>query len=185
MPIEGAVRQRGLVDRRIVFADSERAASHLFTFVDRRWGVPFVVVNFSEGRPMVLDAPFRPDRFRFRTALRIGDLRRIESVSLQDFDELVHFDPWWVFRRVSGVDRAWVDAVFATNIAAPFRHGGCRYKIRDLVFSPALDRLEEIAAKRALFRTFTFHPGDIELLALRSTTRRDSGLRTGFTAKAL
>ncbi len=185
MPIEGAVRQRGLVDRRIVFADSERAASHVFPFVDRRWRVPFVVVNFSEGRPMVLDAPFRPDRFRFRTALRIGDLRRIESVSLQDFDELVHFDPWWVFRRVSGVDRAWVDAVFATNIAAPFRHGGRRYKIRDLVFSPALDRIEEIEAKRALFRTFTFHPGDIELLALRSTTRRNSGLRTGFTAKAL
>ena len=134
MPIEGRVRQRGLVDRRIVFADSERAASHVFPFVDRRWRVPFVVVNFPEGRPMVLDAPFRPDRFRFRTALRVHDLRRIESVPLQDFDELVHFDPWWVFRRVSGVDRAWVEAVFATNIAAPFRHGGRRYKVRDLAW---------------------------------------------------
>ena len=185
MPIEGAVRQRGLVDRRIVFADSERAASHVFPFVDRRWRVPFVVVNFSEGRPMVLDAPFRPDRFRFRTALRVRDLRRIESVPLQDFDELVHFDPWWVFRRVSGVDRAWVEAVFATNIAAPFRHGGRRYEVRDLAFSPELDRLEEITAKRALFRTFTFHPDEIELLALRATTRRDSGLQSGYTAKAL
>ena len=167
MPIEGRVRQRGLVDRRIVFADSERAASHVFPFVDRRWRVPFVVVNFSEGRPMVLDAPFRPDRFRFRTALRILDLRRIESVPLQAFDELV------------------VEAVFATNIAAPFRHGGRRYKVRDLAFSPELDRLEEITAKRALFRTFTFHPDEIELLALRATTRRDSGLQSGYTAKAL
>src|SRR5947199_9840028 len=120
MRIEGRVRQRGLVDRRIVFADSERAASHVFPFVDRTWRVPFVVVNFSEGRPMVLDAPFRPDRFRFRTALGVRDLRRIESVPLQDFDELVHFDPWWVFLRVWAVDRARVDEGLARNNAAPF-----------------------------------------------------------------
>src|SRR5437763_14555057 len=125
MPIEGRVRQRGLVDRRIVFADSERAASHVFPFVDRRWRVPFVVVNFSEGRPMVLDAPFRPDRFRFRTALRVRDLRRIESGPLQEFYELVHFDPWWVFRRGSGGARAWGEVVLATEIDAPYRHRGC------------------------------------------------------------
>ncbi len=182
---DGGVGQRGLVDRRIVFADSERAVRHVFPFVDRRWRVPFVVVDLSMGAPLVLDSPFRLDQFRFRTALSTSDLRRIESVSLEDLEQLVHYDPWWVFRRVSGVDRAWIEAVIATNIAAPFRHGGRTHKIRDLVFSAELDRLEEIEARAGLFRAVTFRPGDVELLTLQPTPRKQSNLRAVRTAKAL
>src|SRR2546425_736907 len=145
---EGGVRQRGLVDRRIVFSDEELAVSYVFPFVDRRWRVPFVVVALSMGAPLVLDGPFRVDQFRFRTALRTNDLRRIESIPLEDLEQLVHYDPWWVFRRVSGVGRTWIEAVFATNIAAPFRHGGRTHKVRDLFFSAELDRLEEIESPR-------------------------------------
>ena len=166
---DGGVRQRGLVDRRIVFADAERTASYLFPFIDRRWRVPFVAVDLSMGRPWILDGPFRVDQFRFRTSLRMSDLRRFESVPLDDLAKLVHYDPWWVFRRVSGVDRAWIDAVFATNVAAPFQHDRRTYKIRDLVFSAELDRLEAIEAKSGPFHAVTFHPGDIELLTLRSS----------------
>jgi len=182
---EGGVRQRGLVDRRVVFSDAERAVSYVFPFVDRRWRVPFVIVNLSTDAPLVLDGPFRIDQFRFRTALRSNDLRRIESIPLEDLEQLVHYDPWWVFRQVSGVGRAWIEAVFATNIAAPFRHGGRTHKVRDLIFSAELDRLEEIEARAGLFRAVTFHPGDVELLSLRPAPRAQSNLRTVRTAKAL
>jgi len=182
---EGGARQRGLVDRRIVFSDAERDVSYVFPFVDRRWRVPFVVVALSAGAPLVLDGPFRVDQFRFRTALRANDLRRIESIPLEDLGQLVHYDPWWVFRRVTGVARAWIEAVFATNIAAPFRRGGRTHKVRDLIFSAELDRLEEIEARAGLFRAVTFHPGDVELLTLRPASREQSNLRTLRTAKAL
>jgi len=182
---EGGARQRGLVDRRIVFSDAERDVSYVFPFVDRRWRVPFVVVALSVGAPLVLDGPFRVDQFRFRTALRANDLRRIESIPLEDLEQLVHYDPWWVFRRVSGVARAWIEAVFATNIAAPFLHRGRTHKVRDLIFSAELDRLEEIEARAGLFQRVTFHPGDIELLTLRPTPRSQSNLRTVRTTKAL
>ena len=182
---EGGVRQRGLVDRRIVFSDAERDVSYVFPFVDRRWRVPFVIVDLGVGAPLVLDGPFRVDQFRFRTALRSNDLRRIESIPIEELGQFVHYDPWWVFRRVTGVDRRWIEAVFATNIAVPFRHGGRMHKVRDLIFSTELDRLEEIEAKAGLFRAVTFHPGDVELLNLRPAPRAQSNLRTVRTAKAL
>jgi len=182
---EGGVRQRGLVDRRIVFLDEELAASYVFPFVDRRWRVPFVVLALSAGAPLVLDGPLRVDQFRFRTALRTNDLRRIESIPLEDLEQLVHYDPWWMFRRVSGIGRASIEAVFATNIATPFRYGGRTHKVRDLIFSAELDRLEEIEARVGLFRSVTFHPGDVELLSLRPAPRAQSNLRTVRTAKAL
>ncbi len=167
---EGGARQRGLVDRRIVFSDAERDVSYVFPFVDRRWRVPFVVVALSAGAPLVLDGPY---------------LRRIESIPLEDLGQLVHYDPWWVFRRVTGVARAWIEAVFATNIAAPFRRGGRTHKVRDLIFSAELDRLEEIEARAGLFRAVSFHPGDVELLTLRPASREQSNLRTLRTTKAL
>ncbi len=182
---DGGVRQRGLVDRRMAFADAERAADYVFPFVDRRWRVPFIVVDLAMGLPMVLDGPFRLDQFRFRTALHISDLRRIESVSLEDLEGLVHYDPWWVLRRAYGVDRTWIQAVTATNIAAPFDHGGRKHAIRDLVFSTDLNYLEAIEATVGLFRGVTFHPGDIDLLTLRPAPRERSSLGTVRTAKAL
>jgi len=167
MRTDGGVRQRGLVDRRIAFADTERVADYVFPFIDRRWRVTFLVADLGIGLPMVLDGPFRTDRFRLRTVLPISALRRIESVPLAELNQLVHYDPWWVFRNVSAVDRAWVQAVFSTNLAVPFRRGGRKHTIRDLVFSTDLNYLEAIEAKVGLFHTVTFRPGEIDLLALR------------------
>jgi len=184
LPDQG-VRQRGLVDRRIVFADAEHTADYVFPFIDRRWRVAFLVLDLSMGPPWILDGPFRVDQFRFRTPLRTSDLRRIESVPLDELAKLVHYDPWWVFRRVSGVDRAWIEAVLATNVAAPFHHAGMTYKVRDIVFSAELDRLQEIEAKRGPFSTMTFHPGDIELLSLRRSPPGRPDLMKTLVAKAL
>src|SRR5207245_5472173 len=112
---EGGARQRGLVDRRIVFSDAERDVSYVFPFVDRRWRVPFVVVALSAGAPLVLDGPFRVDQFRFRTALRANDLRRIESIPLEDLGQLVHSDPSCVFRCGTGFGRACVAGALAAT----------------------------------------------------------------------
>src|SRR5437773_9151465 len=72
---ELAVHQRGLVDRKILFADSEVEARYILPFVDRRWKIPFAVLDLREGRPLVFDGPFRLDRFRFRTVSRTDELR--------------------------------------------------------------------------------------------------------------
>src|SRR2546427_3424128 len=104
---------------------------------------------------------------------------------MEGLGRFAHSDRWGSSRRFPGVARRWIEAVFATTIAVPFRHGGRMHKVRDLIFSTELDRLEEIEAKAGLFRAVTFHPGDVELLSLRPAPRAQSNLRTVRTAKAL
>src|SRR5438876_10344043 len=94
---ELAVHQRGLVDRKILFADSEVEARYILPFVDRRWKIPFAVLGLREGRPLVFDGPFRLDRFRFRTVSRTDALRPIESVSLVVRQDVALFATWMVF----------------------------------------------------------------------------------------
>src|SRR5437899_12768984 len=139
MQADAGVRQRGLLDRRIAFADTERAANYVFPFIDRRWRVPFIVVDLSMGPPCVLEVPIRADQYRFRTPLGTSDLRRIESVPLDELAKLVHYDPWWMFRRVSCVDRAWLVAVFASNVAAPVPHAGVTHSGRHRGFAASGD----------------------------------------------
>src|SRR2546428_11497941 len=68
----------------VIFGDTERAARYVFPFVDRRWRVPFVVVDLLGFPPRILEGPFRLDNYRYRTTLRLSDLRPIESVPLAD-----------------------------------------------------------------------------------------------------
>ena len=135
--------------------------------------------------PRVLEGPFRLDNYRYRTTLRLSELRPIESVPVEEFGALLHFDPWWVFRGVSGVRRDWLEAVIATNIARPVRLQGRTFKIQDLVFSSYLDRLLEIDARSGLLRSAAFHPGDIDLIALRAAARATLAAPIACRAKAL
>ena len=185
MPHESGIRQRAIVGRRLDLADSELLTKYTLPFVDASWKVPFVVLDLVGSPPRIFAEPINWDGSRLHSTGSKADLRRIESVPLEDLAHLVHYDPWWVFRRVSGIGRAWIEAVFATNIATPFRYGGRTHKVRDLIFSAELDRLEEIEARVGLFRSVTFHPGDVELLSLRPAPRAQSNLRTVRTAKAL
>jgi hypothetical protein len=147
--------------------------------------VPFVLVNVLGFPPRILEGPFRLDNFRYRTTVGLSDLRPIESVPLGEFGALVHYDPWWTLRGVSGVQRAWIDAVIATNIAHPFRYAGRKLQVRDLVFSIRLDRLVEIDARGGLFRSVTLHPGDVDVLALRAAPRAEPTPQIAGRAKAL
>ena len=93
------------------------------------------------------------------------------SVPLERFGELVHFDPWWSFRGIAGVERPWVDAVLASNLAGTFFHEGTTYKVHDLAFDPALKTLDALVAKDSLFRNVSLRKGDVDLLLLRPPVR--------------
>jgi len=133
----------------------------------------------------VFDGPFRLDRFRFRTVSRTDELRPIESVSLGELRELAHFDPWWVFRRSTGVQRPWIEAVFATNIARPWRLFGRTVNVGDLVFSSRLDRLEEIWARGPMLRSLKLRMGEVDLFALRSGSKGGTARPRSNPSKAL
>ena len=173
MPPEAGIRQRAIVGRRLALADSELVTKYTLPFVDSTWMVPFVVLDLLGSPPKILSGPLHADDTRLRTLEPRAALRPIESVPIPDIAMLVHYDPWWAFRGVSGVDRTWIQAIFATNIAHPFLHEGKKLKIHDLRFVDGMDRLEALIAKDEVFRTIEFRPGDLDLLELRRTPRTE------------
>ncbi len=185
MPRESGIRQRGIVGRRIAFADSELITKYTLPFMDATWRVAFVVLDLLGSPPRIVEATVHADGSRLRTPARTSELRRIESVPREHLDALAHYDPWWAFRGVAGIDRSWIETIFATNIARPFVQKGKTYKIHDLRFEDGLRRLEAVIAKDDVFRVMEFHPGDIDLLGLRSKPRPTQEFRNAETAKAL
>ena len=159
--------QRRLVNRRIHLGDAERITKYVLPFVTKGWSVPFTVVDLFGQGPRILEAPVRRDGEAVRADAKPSDLKPIESVPRDAFSELVHFDPWRVFRGIGGVDRAWVDAIVATNIARPFSHEGKTYKVDDLAFRADGRVLDTILAKDDLFHGRAFRKGEIDFLALR------------------
>lgn len=180
MTPERTISQRGIVGKRIAFADSEVVTKYIFPFVDSTWEVPFVVVDGLGMPPRILADRIHFDGRGIFTSARIRTLRPIESIPTEDFAALVHFDPWWAFRGVSGVSRAWQSAIVATNIAHPFHDSRKAFKIHDLRFSDGMDRLEALVAKDDLFHVREFRSGELDLRALRGgrsgEPRRDSPL---------
>jgi len=166
MPDETGIQQRAIVGRRLSVADSELVTKYTLPFVDTAWKVPFIVLDLLGGPPRILAGPLHLDGTRLRTPEPRAALRPIESIPTGDFAALVHYDPWWAFRGVSGVNRAWIRAIVGTNIARPFHHEGKRLKIHDLRFGDGMDRLEALIAKDDFFRAIEFHAGEIDLLGL-------------------
>jgi len=171
MPAERLATQRKLMDRRVHLADGEHWTKYAFPFIDRNWEVAFVVLDLMATGPRILRGPLevRPDGLHGTAAS--DALAPVSSVPLEVFQGLVHFDPWWAFRGVVGVERAWVEAILATNLAGRFLHAGVAYKMHDLEFDPTLTKLEALVAKDDAFRTATFRAGEIDLLQLRNRPR--------------
>lgn len=164
--------QRHLAGLRLRMADAEVLTKYVFPFVDASWAVAFCVVDAMTRGPLL---------FRGSLELRSGVLHASEPASkleaitrlpVSRFDEVVHFDPWWAFRGVAGIDRAWVDAILASNIAGTFNHEGSTYKVHDFEFDPGLKVLGAVLAKDPVFRTVPFRKGDLSLLALRRPPRK-------------
>lgn len=167
MPSDRPVTQRALVGRRLRLRDVEVVTKYVLPFVDADWRTPFVVVDVLGRGPRVHHGMLRIEGERLTSEAGAADLHLVETIPLDEFVGLVHFDPWWAFRGIGGVRGEWVRAIVATNLAGFFDHGATRYKVHDLVFDDALSRLEALVAKDGLFRVATFRKGDIDLMGLR------------------
>ncbi|HYT16808.1 MAG TPA: hypothetical protein VEO18_01005 [Thermoplasmata archaeon] len=132
-----------------------------------------------------MDAAIRFEGDRLHASSRVADLRAVESISVDRFAGLVHFDPWWAFRGVSGVDRRWIEAIFSTNIARTFIHEHRNLKVHDLRFSDDLRTLEALLAKDEAFRTVEFRAREIDLRSIRRAPHRSREAEAVGGAKAL
>jgi hypothetical protein len=171
MKAEVASSERHLAGLRLRMADGEVPTKYVLPFLDESWKVAFTVVDAMTLGPRIFRGALELREGALYSGEPVANLEPIMTVPIANFEPLAHFDPWYVFRGVGGVDRAWVDAVLATNIAGEFNHEGSVYKLHDLVFDPNLTVLEGVVAKDPVFRTVTFRKGDLPLLALRKPVR--------------
>lgn len=164
--------QRHLAGLRLHMADGEVLTKYVFPFVDGAWSVAFTIVDAMTHGPRL---------FRGSLELRSGALyaheptsalEKVSAMPLERFEQVVHFDPWWAFRGIGGVEREWVNAILASNVAGTLNHEGTTYKIHDLAFDPSLKTLDAILAKDPLFRNASFRKGDLDLLLLRRPVQK-------------
>ena len=161
------LRQRRLVGRRLRLEDTELATKYVFPFVGEDWTVRFAVLELLGAGPRILATAVRADGEDLRATATATDLGIIESVPQDTFDGLVHFDPWWTFRGASGVHRAWIERIVASNIARPFVREGRTHKVEDLLFGLDAKALEALTMKDDRFRAKTFRRGELDLSTLR------------------
>lgn len=159
--------QRHLAGLRLHMADAEVVTKYVFPFVDEDWTIAFSVVDAMTYGPRIIQSPIELRGGALYSKEPTSKLERIPSMPLARFETVVHFDPWWAFRGVSGVERDWVGAILASNIAGTFNHEGATYKVHDLVFNPTMDSVDSLVAKDPVFRTVSFHRSDLDLLRLR------------------
>lgn len=171
MAREAAPSQRHLTGLRIRLGDGEHFTKYVFPFVDASWAVPFYIVDAVTLGPRLLrgDVELRSGTLHAKDPN--ARLEPLATLAPSAFDELVHFDPWWVFKGVAGVDREHVEAVLASNVAGTFDHEGSSYKLHDFAFDATLRSLVTLEAKDPLFRPKPFHRGDLALLTLRKPPR--------------
>lgn len=152
-------------------ADAEVHTKYVFPFVDESWSVPFFLVDAMTYGPRMFRGELEILADGLRTPQSSEKLESLAAVPVSTFDSVVHFDPWWVFRGIAGVDRGRINAILATNIAGTFNHEGTTYKIHDLVFDAHARSLQALVAKDPVFKTRTFAKGDLGLLQLRRPPR--------------
>jgi hypothetical protein len=167
MRAELAHTQRHLAGLRLHMGDGEVLTKYVFPFIDEDWAVAFTIVDAMTYGPRVFEGPLDLRSGALYSQEPTTKLERISSLPLKRFETVVHFDPWWAFRGIGGVDRDWVKAILASNLAGTFFHEGTTYKVHDLEFNPTLDSAEALVAKDPVFRTVSFHRSDLDLLLLR------------------
>ncbi len=171
MRAELAPSQRHFVGLPLRFPNAELRTKYVFPFVDATWSVPFYVIDAMGGPPQVLEGTLEFREGALISKEPAAKLAPVSSVPLARFAEVVHFDPWWAFRGIAGVDRTWIDAILASNIAGTFYHEGSMDKVHDLEFDGTLKTLTGLVAKDPVFRSVTLHKGDVDLLLLRKPAR--------------
>lgn len=163
-PLSG---QRHLVNLRFHTADVQERVNHAFPFVDRDWNVPFVVLNVAVQGPRMFKGPLEVKADGLHTKESVTNLRPMEELAVEALKDLVHFDPWWVFRVEPRVDKERTKAIISTNITGTFERAGVKYALHDLEFDGTLQTLVAMQAKDRIFKPATFRKGEINLLDLR------------------
>ncbi len=164
---EPAASQRHLVNLRLHTADVQERVNHVFPFVDRDWKVPFAVLNVAVQGPRLFRGPLDVQPDGLHTNEPVTSLRPMEELPLEALANVVHFDPWWVFRVEPRVDRERTKAIIATNVTGSFEHAGTKYALHDFEFDGRLQALVAVHAKDHFFKPATFRKGEIDLLGLR------------------
>ena len=138
------VRQRSLLSCRLEFEDRRLDRASLFPLFDDEGRTRMVLITAEEnGRIMLADwAPglFARDwTLRNRLRLRFTDLNDASMWDEERFEELWHFDPWWVLRDERYQGHGAVPALQRTNIP------GYDPTISDIVFDRDLGRASYVA----------------------------------------
>lgn len=172
MKVEPTHTQRHLVGLRLHMEDAELVTKYVFPFLGEDWSIAFTVVDAMTYGPRVFRGHLDLRSGALYTKEPTSKLEKIASMPLERFETVVHFDPWWAFRGVGGVERDWVNAILASNIAGTFNHEGTTYKVHDIQFNAGLDAADALVAKDPVFRTVSFHRSDLDLLVLRHPARK-------------
>jgi hypothetical protein len=161
------VSQRSLKSCRLQFEDRALDRASLFPLFDDEGRTRMVMITAEEnGRIMLAD--WAPDVFvrdwagRNRLRLRFPDLSDASTWDEEGFDDLWHFDPWWVLGDERYQGHASVPALRSTNIP------GFDPKMSEVVFDSSLERaswVETGSGDSARVRRFT--PDTLAAMARR------------------
>ncbi len=156
--------QRWLVNRKVMAADGEIATKYVFPFWNREWQVVLTLLDRFGAPPEILHAPVRIGRSAtLDTGAKRSDAKAVAVLEPGIFRELFHYDPWWVFRGIGGVPQELKDEILETNINHPFKVGHETWKVHDVEFEPAGDRVKALVAKDHVFKVRKFAPGELDL----------------------
>ena len=151
------VSQRSLRSNRLELEDRALERAALFPlFADQGHTQMMMITAEESGRIMLADwAPglfVRDWAWRNRLRLRFTDLNDASMWEDERFDELWHFDPWWVLGDARYQGHGAVPALRNTNIP------GYDRTISDIVFDPDLGRasyVTRVSAESLSIRRFT------------------------------
>ncbi len=134
-----SVSQRSLHSCRLEFEDRSLERASLFPLFDDDGRTRMVMITAEEsGRIMLADwAPglfVRDWAWRNRLRLRFADLRDASMWDEGDFEDLWHFDPWWVLGDERYHNHGAVPALRSTNIP------GFDTRISNVAFDASLGR---------------------------------------------
>jgi hypothetical protein len=151
------VCQRSLRSCRLEFDDRPLERASLFPLFDGAGRTRMLMITAEEnGRIMLAD--WTPDLFardwawRNRLRLRFADLNDASMWNEERFEELWHFDPWWVLGDERYHGHGAVPGLQSTNIP------GYDPAITDIVFDRDLERASYVArvsAESLSIRRFT------------------------------
>jgi hypothetical protein len=151
------VNQRSLVSRHLELEDRPLERASLFPLFDDNGQTRKVLITAEEnGRIMLADwAPgvfVRDWAWRNRLRLRFADLNDASAWDEERFEDLWHFDPWWVLGDERYQGHSAVPALRRTNIP------GYDPTVSDIVFDRDLGRaayVTRVSAESLSIRRFT------------------------------